>query len=111
HIAFNYFDSERSEEIEAEAERTKREITQLEVRVHCEECDVRDPEAVRSFVERSMEQLGGIHILVNNAGVTRDRALWRLTDEQWATVLDTNLTGAFHLIRAVAPQMRAQADG
>jgi NAD(P)-dependent dehydrogenase (short-subunit alcohol dehydrogenase family) len=48
---------------------------------------------------------------VNNAGIARDRALWRMEDEEWTEVLDTNLTGAFHMIRAVAPFMRAQQHG
>lgn len=108
HIAFNYFGGGN---VRAEAERTLREITQLEVRVHCEECDVRNPVAVQEFVDRSIERLGGLHILVNNAGVSRDRALWRLTDEQWREVIDTNLTGAFNMIRAVAPRFRSQGDG
>lgn len=111
HIAFNYFDPEGGNDIRAEAERTAREITQLEVRVHWEECDVRDSQAVADFVARAETALGGLHVLVNNAGVSRDRALWRLTDEQWSTVIDTNLTGAFNLIRAVAPRLRAQGEG
>ena len=74
-------------------------------------CDVRDPHAVESFVAETTETLGGLHILVNNAGIARDRALWRMTDEEWRDVLDTNLTGAFHMIRAVAPILRAQQYG
>jgi 3-oxoacyl-[acyl-carrier protein] reductase len=81
------------------------------VRVHHEACDVRDASAVAAFVKRVQEEMGGVHILVNNAGVARDRALWRLSDEQWRCVLDTNLTGAFHMIRAVAPLFRRQHDG
>ena len=79
--------------------------------MHREECDVRDPAAVHGFIDRSVEKLGGLHVLVNNAGIARDRALWRLTDEQWQTVIETNLTGAFNLIRAVSPIFRGQADG
>jgi 3-oxoacyl-[acyl-carrier protein] reductase len=111
HIAFNYYAYDDSGEMEAEADQTAREIKQLEVRVRCEACDVRDPEAVRRFVRGTRDQFGGLQILVNNAGIGRDRALWRLTDEQWRTVLDTNLTGAFHMIREVAPVFRQQADG
>lgn len=114
HVAFNYFVDIADEGVVSmreEAERTVREITQLEVRVYAEECDVRDSSAVTEFVRRAEESLGAIHLLVNNAGVTRDRALWRLTDEQWETVLETNLTGAFHMIRAVAPRFRAQGGG
>ncbi len=111
HVAFNFFCHEGEEAIAEEAERTAREIAALEVRVHAEQCDVRDPQQVQRFVEASIEALGGLHILINNAGVGRDRALWRLTDEQWRTVIDTNLTGAFHMIRAVAPYLRRQGDG
>jgi 3-oxoacyl-[acyl-carrier protein] reductase len=110
-IAFNYFDHDGTGALQGEAERTAREITQLEVRVHWESCDVRDAAAVRDFVDRAEKALGGLHILVNNAGIARDRALWRLTDEQWSSVLETNLTGAFNLIRTVAPRFRAQGDG
>lgn len=111
HVGFTYFDHTGNGRAAEEAERTRREIMQLEVRAHCEECDVRDLQAVQGFVDRSLEILGGLHILVNNADVTRDRALWRLTDDQWGTVIDTRLTGAFHLIRAIAPHFRAQGDG
>lgn len=110
-IAFNFFGGPGESRTRAEAENTYREITQLEVRVHCEECDVRDAAAVQEFVDRSIERLGGLHILVNNAGISRDRAIWRLTDEQWRDVLDTNLTGAFNMIRAVTPRFRSQSEG
>lgn len=111
HVAFNYHTYDGSRELDEEAERTAREIAQMEVRVHCERCDVRDSGSVKRFVAGVQERLGGIHILVNNAGIARDRALWRLSDEQWRTVLDTNLTGAFHMIRAVAPYFRRQSEG
>ncbi len=110
HIAFNYLD-DGDDHIREEAERTAQELRQLEVNVLCRACDVRDPEAVRSFVGVAQERLGGLQILVNNAGIARDRALWRMSDEQWRDVIDTNLTGAFHMIRAVAPAFRAQQFG
>lgn len=50
-------------------------------------------------------------LLVNNAGITRDKTLWKMTDDEWRSVLDVNLTGAFHLIRALAPGMRAAGFG
>lgn len=112
HIAFNYFSHvESDEELSEEAERTAREIAELEVGVHMERCDVCDSAQVEGFVAASREALGGLHILVNNAGIGRDRALWNLTDEQWRMVLDTNLTGAFNMIRAVARFFRPQHDG
>lgn len=110
-VAFNYYCYDDGEDVREEAEATAREIAQMEVRVHHASCDVRDPGEVSRFVKDAHEELGAINILVNNAGIARDRALWRLTDEQWRTVLDTNLTGAFHMIRAVAPMFRRQSDG
>jgi 3-oxoacyl-[acyl-carrier protein] reductase len=111
HVAFNWFQYDQRGDVAEEAEQTAREIKSLEVGVYHEECDVRDPRAVDRFVGEAAEKLGGVHVLVNNAGIARDRALWRLTDEQWRSVLDTNLTGAFHMIRAVSPIFRRQHDG
>ena len=56
-------------------------------------------------------ELGGVHVLVNNAGIGRDRALWRMEDHEWEAVVRTNLDGAFFFTRAVAPYMRAQEYG
>ncbi|HKP74165.1 MAG TPA: SDR family NAD(P)-dependent oxidoreductase [Longimicrobiaceae bacterium] len=111
HVAFNYFSYDGGREILDEADETAREISLLEVKCHHDLCDVREPRAVDRFVGDALEKLGGAHILVNNAGIARDRALWRLTDEQWRSVLETNLTGAFHMIRALAPVFRRQHDG
>jgi 3-oxoacyl-[acyl-carrier protein] reductase len=110
HIAFNYLD-DGDGRIEEEAERTCAELRQLEVKVLCRSCDVRDRTLVESFVEEARDTLGDVHILVNNAGVARDRALWRMEDEEWNEVIDTNLSGAFHMIRAVAPIMRSNQYG
>lgn len=74
-------------------------------------CDVRDREAVERFVQDVADRFGGVHYLVNNAGIASDGALWRLTDRAWRDVIDTNVTGAFNCIRAVAPLMRRQHFG
>jgi 3-oxoacyl-[acyl-carrier protein] reductase len=108
-IAFNYLDGRNG--VRDEAQRTALELRQLEVKVFYRECDVRDADAVEGFVQAAENQLGRIDILVNNAGIGRDRALWRMTDEEWDDVLATNLTGTFNMIRAVAPLLRAQQDG
>ena len=111
HIAFNHFSYDGKHDSLPEAEATAREVAQFEVRTYYQECDVRDPSQVRDFVESAHESLGGMHILVNNAGIASDRALWRLSDDQWNSVIETNLTGAFYMIRAVAPYFRRQSDG
>ena len=81
------------------------------VKVFASRCDVRDRDAVETFIAKAKEQLGGVHFLVNNAGIGVDGALWRLSDDAWTDVMETNVTGAFNCIRAVAPIFRTQKFG
>jgi 3-oxoacyl-[acyl-carrier protein] reductase len=109
-VAINYVDLP-DREVAAQAVLTETAIRALGVPVYCARCDVRNHVEVEKFVMAVRERLGGLHYLVNNAGVTHDGALWRLTSEAWQEVLDTNVTGAFNCIRAVAGPMRAQRFG
>jgi 3-oxoacyl-[acyl-carrier protein] reductase len=68
--------------------------------------DVRDPGAVDRMFEAVRASLGGIDIVVNNAAVLRDRTIRNMTDEEWQAVIDTNLTGVFHMNRAAARHLR-----
>jgi 3-oxoacyl-[acyl-carrier protein] reductase len=110
HIAFNYHDGGDGR-IAHEAERTANDLRHMQVTVVCRACDVRDAEAVNAFVAEADQALSGLHILVNNAGIARDRALWRMEDDEWRDVLETNLTGSFNMIRAISPILRAQQHG
>lgn len=74
-------------------------------------CDVADSAAVNALVDQVTAELGPISILVNNAGLTRDGLLVRMKDDHWAQVLQTNLSGAFYLCRAVARGMLKQRYG
>jgi 3-oxoacyl-[acyl-carrier protein] reductase len=67
--------------------------------------DIRDPAAVDSAFGEIEHALGPVELLVNNAGTTEDGLVVRMSDEQWQSVIDTNLTGAFHTIRRAAPKM------
>ena len=109
HIAFCFLDSGAQSRLDAQE--VARRLREMEVRVFFRSCDVRDSRDVRSFVAEVHEDLGGIHILINNAGIGRDRALWRMEDHEWEAVVRTNLDGAFFFTRAVAPFMRAQDHG
>ena len=109
HVAFNYLDDGPGSR--REAAKVLQELRELEVRAFCRSCDVREPADVRAFVAETVEELGGVHVLVNNAGIGRDAALWRMEDHEWQAVLRTNLDGAFHFIRSVAAPMRAQEWG
>ena len=68
--------------------------------------DVGDTAAVETAVAKILEDTGGINILVNNAGVTRDGLLMRMSEADWDTVLDTNLKGAFTLTKTFARSLR-----
>lgn len=110
HVAFNYLELP-SRDIGAQALMTETALRAFGVNVYCEPCDVRSREQVDHFVGAAKKELGGIHYLVNNAGVSHDGALWRLTEEAWREVMDTNAMGAFNCIRAVAPEFREQHYG
>ena len=70
--------------------------------------DIADAEAVNGIVTALP---GAPTLLVNNAGITRDRSIAKMSDADWAAVLNVNLTGAFNMIRAVAPLMAQQGFG
>ncbi|HEX8362340.1 MAG TPA: 3-oxoacyl-ACP reductase FabG [Longimicrobium sp.] len=74
-------------------------------------CDVADPEATAALVKQVEDEMGSLDVLVNNAGVTRDNLLMRIRDDDWNAVLDTNLRGAFNLIRAASRGMMKRRSG
>ena len=74
-------------------------------------CDVADEAAVEAAVAGAERALGPVSILVNNAGVTRDNILIRLSGADWDAVLDANLKGAFHTTRAVIKGMMKRRAG
>jgi len=71
--------------------------------------DVADPVAASATVERVGNELGGLSLLVNNAGIALDQLVMRVKDDDWRRQIDVNLTGAFNLMRAAArPMMKAK---
>jgi len=109
-VAFNWIELP-GRDVSVQAAMTEAVLKSLNVPVLCDRCDVRSQEEVERFVAAAVGALGGLHVLVNNAGISRDAALWRMDDAAWRDVLDTNLTGAFHMIRAVTPTFRGQHYG
>jgi 3-oxoacyl-[acyl-carrier protein] reductase len=110
HVAFCYVNMP-GRDVSEQALLTEAALTAMGVSVLALRCDVRDRAAVDRFVAEARERLGGIHFLVNNAGIASDGALWRLSEDAWREVLETNVTGAFNCIRAVAPTFRGQHYG
>jgi 3-oxoacyl-[acyl-carrier protein] reductase len=68
-------------------------------------CEISSPASVAALIDEAERAFGSVDILVNNAGLTRDNVLFRLKDDDWNTVLDANLRGAFVAIRAAARGM------
>jgi NAD(P)-dependent dehydrogenase (short-subunit alcohol dehydrogenase family) len=68
-------------------------------------CDIADPSAVDDAIRGVEQELGPVEVLVANAGMTRDGLLVRMSDDDFATVVDTNLTGTFRFARAVTKNM------
>lgn len=73
---------------------------ELGERAHVLPCNLSNPEDVDSLVKRATEAMGAVDILVNNAGITRDGLAMRMSDDDWQSVIDVNLTAPFRLSRA-----------
>ncbi len=72
--------------------------------------DVSDPEAVERAAQTAIEQFGALHVAVNNAGIVNRGNSWELSLEDWHRVLDVNLWGVIHGVRAFVPRILATAD-
>lgn len=104
-VAFNYA---RSAE---EAEKLKTEIEALGVRAFAAQCDVTNTEASAEFVKAAAAEFGTIDFLVNNAGITRDQLILRMKEDDWDSVIDTNLKGAWNFSKAVLRPMMKNENG
>ena len=74
----------------------------LESKSRFHQVDITDPKAVTEAIAKISDP---VSLLVNNAGITRDRSTIKMSDEEWASVLSVNLTGAFNMVRVLAPGM------
>ena len=88
-----------------------REIEEYGTKCLAFQLDVTDVESVNSVVKKIIDKTGGIHILVNNAGITQDNLFMRMKPEQWSQVIDVNLNGVFHVTKAVIRTMVKQHSG
>ena len=94
-----------------QAEQVQRQIREAGGQAEIYQCNVADFASCETFVSDVLKTWGRIDILVNNAGITRDGLLMRMTEEDFDQVLDTNLKGAFHMMRFVSRQMLKQRCG
>jgi len=93
------------------SEKVAAEIRALGRKAWAYAVDVADGASVNAAAEKILAEAGRVDILVNNAGVTRDGLLMRMSDEDWDTVLATNLKGAFHFTRAFSRSFIKQRSG
>ena len=87
------------------------EIARLGRRVFQMKLDVSMPGEVESFAEKTVERLGAVHVVCNNAGVSPLGAAWENTVDEWRWILGVNLWGVIHGVRSFAPRLIAQGEG
>ncbi|MEG0591252.1 MAG: 3-oxoacyl-[acyl-carrier-protein] reductase [Lachnospiraceae bacterium] len=93
------------------AEMVQAEIEHAGGKAMTYQCDVSDFKACELFIKDIIAQLGSIDVLVNNAGITKDGLLMKMSEEDFDQVLNVNLKGTFHCIRFVSRQMMKQKSG
>jgi len=96
---------------EAPAEEVVAQITADGGKAVAIKADVSDAAQIDAMVGRVTKELGGLHILVSNAGITRDNLLMRMSQSEWDDVLNTNLRATYFLVKAVSRQMVRQRYG
>ncbi|MGB3363455.1 MAG: 3-oxoacyl-[acyl-carrier-protein] reductase [Thermodesulfobacteriota bacterium] len=104
-VVINYTQNETA------AENTKKEIEESGGTVITSKFDVADFDTVHEEVDKIIEKLGGLHILINNAGITKDTLLMRMKEEDWDNVISINLKGIFNCTKAVTRNMFKQREG
>lgn len=95
----------------AKAEETQKELEALGVKAKAYQCNVADADAVAAVVKEIVKDFGGIQILVNNAGITKDKLVPMMKAADFDAVVDTNLKGTFYMIKGVYPLFLKQKGG
>lgn len=95
----------------AAAEETCGELQALGVEAECFQCDIADFSQAGAVVKETLSRFGNIDILVNNAGITRDNLILAMKEEEFREVIDTNLTGAFNMVKHLCGSFMKQKSG
>ena len=93
------------------AEATAKELDPTGKKVIAIKCNVADSDNVKAAIDQAVATFGRIDVLVNNAGITRDRIFHKMSDDEWHSVIDVNLNGVFNTCKYVVPMMRDQMSG
>lgn len=104
-IAFTYV---KSDDI---AEKLKKEIKDLDRGVLSVKADIKDFTAAKDVAQKTKEEFGSLDILINNAGIIRDKALMNMEEGDWREVIDTDLNGVINMSRAVIVSLMKQKSG
>lgn len=104
-IAFSYLKSK------SEAQNLEKELRKIGVKAKAAQVDIKDFAAVSGWVEETKKFFGGLDILINNAGIIKDKALALMDLNDWHAVIDTNLDGTFNLTRAAVITLIKQKAG
>ncbi len=97
--------------IDENAKNTEAEIAALGVKVKAYASNAANFEDTHTVVEEILKDFGHIDVLINNAGITKDGLMMRMTEQQWDAVINVNLKSAFNFIHAVTPIMMRQKNG
>jgi len=93
------------------AEALIQELAEAPGQVSALPCDVSQFEESKQFFKQATEKLGGCDVLVNNAGITRDKSLFFMSEDEWNDVIQTNLSGVFHMCRAAIMTFMKKKQG
>jgi SDR family mycofactocin-dependent oxidoreductase len=96
---------------EADLAETEKAVRGLGRRIATFRADTRDMDALQAAVDQGVGELGHLDVVVANAGICTYGKLWELTEEQFRTMIDINVVGTWHTLKAVAPIMIAQGTG
>lgn len=104
-VAFTYSSSEER------AKKIKNNIVSVGGKCLTYKCDIRDRDSIKDVVDKVKASFGTIDIVINNAGIIRDKALMMMEDKDWRDVVDINLTGVYNFTRAVIVTLLKQKSG
>ena len=93
------------------AEATAKELDPSGEKVLAVKCNVADSDMVKEAVDQVMAKWGRVDVLINNAGITRDKIFHKMSDDDWHSVININLNGTYNLCKYVVPVMREQESG
>jgi 3-oxoacyl-[acyl-carrier protein] reductase len=93
------------------AQATAKELDPTGEKVIAIRCNVADSDMVKEAVDAVVAAFGRVDVLINNAGITRDKIFHKMTDDDWYSVVNVNLNGVYNLCKYVVPLMREQASG